>query len=209
MMSWQHITQTYLTICIHRLPLGTRLQSNRFCEQTELPVCFYSERLTSLKRNATNQLPMDLALPAILSQPTLVTAARSDPKSLSDDQGIKPQETIKKPSQAGYGKRKRWTKRSQRQESWSEHSSRSDQQSNRNSPKTASLFTTYPTVVTKPRQEKAAPRAFICAQSRGVSNPPRFKTIVEASQASPKAGLYKDSRSAKFLRWKFSLEQPG
>ena len=56
---------------------------------------------------------------------------------------------------------------------------------------------------------QAAPRAFICAQRRGVSNPTRFKTIVEASKVSPKAGLYKDSRSAKFLHWKFSLKQPG
>ena len=32
---------------------------------------FLSERLTSLKRNAANQLPMDLALPNILSQPTV------------------------------------------------------------------------------------------------------------------------------------------
>ena len=32
---------------------------------------FMSERMTSTKRNAINQLPMDLALPAILSQPTV------------------------------------------------------------------------------------------------------------------------------------------
>ena len=32
---------------------------------------FLAERLTSSKRDATNQLPMDLALPTILSQPTV------------------------------------------------------------------------------------------------------------------------------------------
>ena len=52
------------------------------------------------------------------------------------------------------------------------------------------------TGVAKQRQEKAAPRESICAQSRGVSNPIRFKTI---AKVSPKAGPLKDSRSAKFL----------
>ena len=59
--------------------------------------------------------------------------------------------------------------------------------------------TTCPMGVAKPKQEKAVPRAFICVQSRGVSNPTRFKTIVEATKVSAQAGLYKGSRSAKFL----------
>ena len=54
-------------------------------------------------------------------------------------------------------------------------------------------------VVAKPKQEKVAPRAFTYVPSRGVSNPTRFKTIVEAIQVSPMAGLYQDSRTAKFL----------
>ena len=54
-------------------------------------------------------------------------------------------------------------------------------------------------VVAKLKQEKVAPRAFTYVPSRGVSNPTRFKTIVEAIQVSPMAGLYQDSRSAKFL----------
>ena len=65
------------------------------------------------------------------------------------------------------------------------------------------------TGVAKQRQEKAASKESICAQSRGVSNPVRFKTIVEAAKVSPKAGPLKDNRSAKFLQQKFSLERPG
>ena len=70
----------------------------------------------------------------------LVATVRSDPKSFFDDQGIKPKETVKKPSQAGKSDRKRWAQVSQRQKSRSEHSSRSDQQSIRNSPETAPLL---------------------------------------------------------------------
>ena len=46
--------------------------------------------------------------------------------------------THQAPRQAN-SERKRWARRSQRQKSWSKHSSRSDQQSVRNSPETASL----------------------------------------------------------------------
>ena len=75
---------------------------------------FLSERMTSMKRNATNKLPMDLALPTILSQPTVA---------------------FEKPSQAANRKRKGRTKGSQRQESWLE--CWSDQESIGNAPKTA------------------------------------------------------------------------
>ena len=50
------------------------------------------------------------------------------------------------------------------------------------------------TGVAKQSQEKAAPRESICAQSRGVPNPIRFKTIVEAAKVS----ALKDNRSAIF-----------
>ena len=149
MTSWQHITQTCLTICIHRRPLGTRLcQSNRFCGRTELPLhvsirkndfleeeCYkpiaYGHGTANHPESANRSFP-------------LVATVRSDPKSFFDDQGIKPQQRVKKPSQAANRERKRWTQGSQRQKSWSEHSSRSDQQSIRNSPETAPLLGTQP-----------------------------------------------------------------
>ena len=59
--------------------------------------------------------------------------------------------------------------------------------------------TTCQMVVAKPKQEKAAPRAFIYAQNLGALNPTLFRTIVEAIRVSPMAGLFQDNRSAKFL----------
>ena len=134
---------------------------------------FLSESLTSLKRNAANQLPTDLALPNILSQPTvafhLLPLSGTIQKASSTTKTSNP----KKRSRSPHSKRKRWTQRSQRQKSWSKHSSRSKQQSVRNSPSN-SVFVghaTSPTVVAKPKQEIAAPKAFICAQSRGAQTP--------------------------------------
>ena len=160
---------------------------------------FLSQRMGSFKRNATNQLPTDLALPTILSQPTvafhLLPLSGATQKASPTTKASNPKETVKKPSHTANRKRTVRTKGSQRQESWSEHSIRSDQP--RNSAFVGHI--TCPMDAAKPKHEKAAPRAFICAQNRGVSNPTRFKTILEARKVSPKTGRYKDSRSAKFL----------
>ena len=60
-----------LTICILCLPQGARLcHFNNFCGQAAA-FMFLSETMTSLKRNAMNQLPLDLQLPTILSQPNV------------------------------------------------------------------------------------------------------------------------------------------
>ena len=65
-----------------------------------------------------NLLPMDLALPTILSQPTVAFHLLPLSGAISDDQDIKPKDTVKKPLQAAKRKRKERTKRSQRQKSW-------------------------------------------------------------------------------------------
>ena len=165
---------------------------------------FLSERMTSMKRNAANQLPMDLALPTILSQPTvafhLLPLSGATQSSVSEKQGIKPKEMVEKPSQAANRQRKGRTKGSKgknRGPSMPAGLINKALETPKNSAFARRL--TCPMVAPRPKQEKAAPRAFICAQSQCVSNPIRFKTIDEARKVSPKAGHYKDSRSAKFL----------
>ncbi len=107
---------------------------------------FLSERLTSLVLEKECHKPIAYG-PCTAYHPesanhsfSPVATVRSDPKSFFDEQGIQPQEKVKKPSQAANSERKRWTKGSQRQKSWSEHSSGSDQQSIRNSSETAPVL---------------------------------------------------------------------
>ena len=83
---------------------------------------FMSETMTSMKRDAANQLPMDLALPTILSQPTvafhLLPLSGATQKSSPTTRNIKPKETIKKPLQVAKREREERTERSRRQEPW-------------------------------------------------------------------------------------------
>ena len=104
---------------------------------------FLSERMISLKRNATNQLPMDLALPTILSQPTvafhLLPLSGATQKASSTTKASNPKKRSRSPHRQPTVKGKGGPK-GRKGTSWSEHYSRSHQQSTRNSPEAAPLW---------------------------------------------------------------------
>ena len=168
---------------------------------------FLSERMTSLKRNAMNQLPLDLQLSTILSQPNV--AFHLLPLSGG---------TPKAPSAAKASNPKKRSRRGRKQQPVDQSKAKEDQKvvqakamaqtfqqassTKRWRPHRSNAYvgrTICQMVVAKPKQEKAAPRAFIYAQSRGALNTTLFKTIVEIIRVSPMVGLFQDNRSAKFL----------
>ncbi len=71
---------------------------------------FLSERMTSLKRNATNQLPMDMALPTILNQPTvafhLLPLSGATQKASSTTKASNPSKGSRSPHRQPTGKGK-------------------------------------------------------------------------------------------------------
>ena len=99
MTLWQLITQIYWTICIPCLLQGTQpFQCNKFCGQTFM---FLSERMTSMKRDPLNQLPLDLQLPAVLSQPNvafhLLPLSGGAPKASSAPKASNPKKKSRSP----------------------------------------------------------------------------------------------------------------
>ena len=124
--------QTYLTICTLCLLQGIPLcQYNRFCGQVELPSCF-CQRMTSSKRNAMNQLPLDLQLPTILSQPSvafhLLPLSGGIPKAPSVAKASNPKKRSRSPRKQQPVKAKEGQKVAQ-VKIVAKHSSRSHQQS--------------------------------------------------------------------------------
>ena len=97
-------------------------------------------------------------------------------------------EEVTKLPQRATSQRQRTTKTSFRQKPWPKHSSRPHQRSAGD----------CQMVVAKPKQEKAAPRAFIYAQSRGASNPTLFKTIVEVIGFSTMVGFFRATDQPSF-----------
>ena len=78
---------------------------------------YLSERMTSLKRDAQNQLPLDLQLPAVLMP--LFTYCRCLEERLKHHQYLKPRMPRRGPEAlAATSKRRRRTKRSIRQKPW-------------------------------------------------------------------------------------------
>ena len=149
---------------------------------------FLSERMTSLKRNAINEVPLDLTLPTILSQPNVAfhllplsgTAPKAAPAAKASNPKKRPRSPRRRQPVKGKGGQK-------------------GRAGNCRGPSIpAGLIKKALETPQKQRlcwaynlpngcsKEKAAPRESICAQSRGVSNPIRFKTIVEASQSFTK-----------------------
>ena len=166
---------------------------------------FLSESMTFLKRNAMNQLPLDLQLPTSLSQPNvafrLLPLSGGTPKAPSAAKASNPKKRSRSPRKQqpvkGKGGRKA---RPGKNRGPNIPAGLINKALRRRLRSNASIgHTICQMVVAKPKQEKGAPRAIIYAQSRGVSNPTRFKTIVEAIKVSPMAGLFQDSISAKFL----------
>ena len=157
-----------------------------------------------LKRNALNQLPLDLQLPTVLSQPNvafhLLPLSGGTSKSPSAAEASNPKKRSRSPRKRNQSKAKEGQKVVQEKAV-----AQTSQQASSTKPwrrLRSNAFvghTICQMVVAKLKQGKVAPRAFTYVPSRGVSNPTRFKTIVEAIQVSPMAGLYQDSRSAKFL----------
>ena len=133
---------------------------------------FLSERMTSLKRNAMDQVPLDLQLPTILSRPNvafhLLPLSGGIPKAPSAAKASNPKKRSRSPrkQQPVKGKGKGGSK------------GRSGKNCGQNIP--AGLITTKPwrrlrsnafvgrttcqMVVAKPKQGEAAPRSFIYAQ---------------------------------------------
>ena len=177
---------------LHTLPPPgySAVSVQQFLRAGRAAFMFLSETMTSLKRNAMNQLPLDLQLPTILSQPNvafhLLPLSGGTPKAPSATKASNPKKRSR--SQTATSQRQRRTKRSFRQKPCPKHSSRPHQQS------TGDFTEATPVLGVQ-----FAPRAFIYARSRGASNPTLFKTIVEVIIVSPIVGHSQENRSAKFL----------
>ena len=147
---------------------------------------FLSERMTSLKRNATNQLPLDLQLTAVLGQPNvafhLLPLSGNSPKAPAAPKSSNPK------------RRSRTPRRQQPIKGKGGPKGRAGKSRGPNIPaglinKALETPQTQRLCWAKPKPEKAAQKAFICVQSRGVSNPTPCKTIVEMGRVSPMAVL--------------------
>ena len=206
MKSRQHITQICLIMCIRPLPQGTRLcRYNRFCEQTELPSCFYQRGWRPWKGTPLTNCLWIWHCPPLWVNQTLPFTCCHCLEQLQR-QHLQPSHQIPRKDQEALADSNLWKERVGRKAAQAKAVVQVFQQVSSTKPwkllRNSDFVghTISQTGVAKQRQEKAAPKESICAQqSRGVSNPIRFKTIVEAAKVSPKAGPLKDNRSAKFL----------
>ena len=160
--------------------------------------------MTSLKRDATNRIPMDHSLPNILGQPTvafhLLPLAGAAAKAASPKE--KPPGT-KKRSRVQFAN----PRLGRKEELKVEKESNEDQTFQLGcSIKPWKLLrgkgfvevSTFPTVVRLQSPEKVVPKASTCVLNRGASNPILYKGTVEKMKVSLLASLLLDGRLAKF-----------
>ena len=106
---------------------------------------FLAERMTSLKRDATNRIPMDLTLPNVLGQPTVAfhllplagAAAKAAPTKEKPSGTKKRSRSPARQSKAGT---KGGAKGKKGKATWTKHPSRFDQQSLGNTTETKDLL---------------------------------------------------------------------
>ena len=165
---------------------------------------FLSKRMTSLKRTALNQLPLDLQLPAILGQPNV--AFHLLPLSGGPAKGAAlPKPPIQRKghgplADSSHPKAKVGPKENQAKAvDLTSHRASSTRHWRRHRSNVCAGHSTSRMVAVGPRLEKGGVRAFMCVRSRGVSNPIPCRTIVEIVLVSPTAVLSQESKSAKFL----------
>ena len=184
---------------LHTLPSGYSAVSVQQVLRADRAAFMYlSERMTSLKRDAQNQLPFCSLEPAKRCFSPIAVVWRSSESTISA-------QSLESKGHEALADSNQWKAKEDQKVDQAKAVGLTSQQASstkhwRCHRSNACVGRTICQMdAAKPKQEKAVQRAFICVQSRGASILTHFKTIVEVTIVSPKAGLSLQNRLAKFL----------